>query len=342
MRNSARVIALLVIMAFGSAYLAYTSHTSTPEFSLRQARKAFENHDADSFTEYIDVEHVVGSLYNQVLMAAHEDGNIGLSLEMVEEPTGNALVTLVKPGIVDTTSQQLMDYVRTREFDETAALKEGGLDFSLLATWEEYCGDEKAFKGIEYVRKQGTVAHVGLSLQPEHTGRVFTLDIVMAYRDGRWHVTEVSNFSEYMSRDFEMEANRLAKRDMLISEAMQDTLILGSLKKSTTPGGLGIGENVILELELTNQSVDEIDEYAVEIICRSLDGKELGRFVIDSMEDLKPGETDRESLFKYVNMHSRDDRMLYETPQSELDITARIQYVKFSEETAIKLAALHQ
>jgi hypothetical protein len=94
-------------------------------------------------------------------------------------------------------------------------------------------------------------------------------------------------------------------------------------------------------LELTNQGIDEIDEYAVEIICTSLDGEELGRFIVDSMEDLKPGETDKESLFKYVNMHVRGDRILYDLPQSGMDITTRIQYVKFSEKSTMKLAALH-
>ena len=339
MNASFRIKAMLGVMMVSLLYLAYSSFTSTPSYSLRKIQEAYERHDAVSFQKYVDVERVAANVYDQIMKAAPDESR-DYSWETVDEPTGVLLVAFMKSRVVKEAKNQVVDFILTGRFDEEEAQKSGGLDFSLPVAWREYCGNQTAFAGIDYIRKEGSVAHAGLKLCRDN-GTTFTFDLVMERQGGHWQVTEISNFSEYLSRDFEMEANRLAKRDMLIAEAMQETLVLGNLKKSTTPGGLGIGENVIFELELTNQGIDEIDEYAVEIICKSLDGEELGRYVIDSMEDLKPGETDTGSLFKYVNMHVRGDRILYDLPQSGLDITARIQYIKFSEKSTMRLAALY-
>jgi hypothetical protein len=168
----------------------------------------------------------------------------------------------------------------------------------------------------------------------------FVLDVVLAQRGNRWHVTEVNRFAEYIGQNFELESNRLAKRDMLIADAMQDALVLEGLEMTTTPGGFGIGKSVLIEADLANRGEREIEEYTVELVCKSADGEELARFTIDGIEDLKPGEIDRESLYKYINTHVRGDRILYETPQSDLEITAHVQYVKFAEDKPLALAAL--
>lgn len=339
MRNSTRVIALLTMMAIASVYLAYSGYTSTPEYSLVQARKAFEHRDPVAFRKYVDMERVAGNIYEQ-MMKVSDEGKQYYDWELVEQQTGNALVAHMKPRIVEATSRQLADYLRMGRFDEDEIVKAGDPDFSLLAAWAEYCGTDTSFDGIEYIEKQGSFARAGLKLTRTDTGASFVLDLVMENRAGRWRVTEVGNFSEYLKRDFELEANRLAKRDLLIAEAMQDVLVVENIEKATTPGGFGLGKSVIIKADLRNRVRDQIDEYTVEVICFSKDGEELGRFTIDGMEDIEAGQTGKGSYYKFINTHIPAERRLYDTPQSGMEITARVRYVKFVDTRTMRLASL--
>lgn len=67
----AAALALFALLAAGAGYWYWTS---TPQHSLRQARRAFETHDLQAFEKYVDVDSLVETSIDALAAEAAREG----------------------------------------------------------------------------------------------------------------------------------------------------------------------------------------------------------------------------------------------------------------------------
>ena len=193
------VVVCLVILGAGGVY--YWQYTKSPKYSLLQAKNAFEQHDLVSFEKYVDVEGITNSLIDQMLETATEQEKPKGEWEQLGESIGNGLVALLKPQLSKLAKQQIAKLVETGKLEEEQESTESNEpDFSLSDIWNKAGGEKAGFQGIEYIKKEGKIAYVGLKFFQKEYNTDLILDLKMRDRGGYWQVAELSNFADYMKK----------------------------------------------------------------------------------------------------------------------------------------------
>ena len=330
--------AIVLIVAIFTGGIIYWQYTRTPKYSLWQAKKSIEQRDLASFEKYVDVEGITNSLIDQILEISTEETKPQDEWEQLGEAIGKGLITILKPQLTKIVKQQLVDYVETGKFEEEKKGRESEEpQISLSELWNKAGGRKSVFRGISYVKKEGEIAYVGLAFFQEKYDTSLIMDLKMRNRGGYWQVAELSNFSEFIRKLDDLETERIAKLNKPIIEAMRKTLVLESLHKSTTSDRWGFDKKVVFRLKFKNHGQKEIDEYKVALRCKTLDGKVLKSLSITHSDNISPGQTGGGIWSTDVNMFIAGDNTLYETPQSNLDISIEIQYIKFTDGSELKL-----
>jgi len=335
------VIAFFIILFAGGVY--YWQFTKSPKYSLLQAKKAFEQHDLVSFEKYVDVEGIANSLIDQMLEIATEQEKPKDEWEQLGESIVKGLVTLLKPQLSKLAKQQITKLVETGKLEEEhQKTKSEEPNFSLSDIWNKAGGKKAGFQGIkyqgiEYIKKEGKVAYVGLKFFYKEYNTELILDLKMRDKGGYWQVAELSNFADYMKKLDELETKRINKLNAPIIEKMKKTLVIEKIDKKNETDDWGIYKRVVFSVKVRNNSKKEIDKYKILLICNSLDGKELKRLTIVDDHNIAPGDIGGGAWSIDVNMFMTGDNLLFDTPQSKLKINAEIQYIKFTDGSVIEL-----
>lgn len=330
------IVAFLIILSAGGVY--YWQYTKSPRYSLLQAKNAFEQHDLNNFEKYVDVEGITNSLIDQLLEISTEKEQSKDEWEQLGESLGKGLVTLLKPQLSKLARQQIAKLVETGKLEEEQQrTKSEEPDFSLSDIWNKAGGEKAGFQGIEYIKKEGKIAYVGLKFFHEEYNTELILQLKMRDKGGYWQVAELSNFADYMKKLGELETKRISELNAPIIEEMKNTLIVEEIKKRSKTDDWGIDKKVIFTVKLRNNGKKEIDKYKILLICNSLDGKELKRLTIVDDDNIAPGNIGGGSWSSDVNMFMTGDNLLFDTPQSKLKISAEIQCIKFTDGSVLEL-----
>lgn len=304
----------------------------TPEYSMTQVRKAIKSRDMVSFERYVDVDRLVDGLVDQVWAVNRLKRNAADKKDLLTELMDDELLSVSREQVADAARCQLVGYVESGRFkrDKAGSDCERAEQF-LSKIWNEAIAGYATFREIEYVQKQnGGLARVGLSVEFDNSDRGFVLDLLMKDRGEYWQVTSLNNFPEFVRELIEL-------RNARVREEMNQTLVLANIDKSATNGLWGIGKKVIIELKLENQGRKQIALCSVDVVCKSSDGKELDSFTVTSSRGISPGNAGKGFWYKDINSLSSDDRMLYETEQSDLRIDASVKSILFADKSRLEL-----
>lgn len=330
------VVSFFIILFTGGIY--YWQYTKSPKYSLLQAKNAFEQHDLNNFEKYVDVEGVTNSLIDQLLEISTEKEQPKDEWEQLGESLGKGLVILLKPQLSKLARQQIAKLVETGKLEgEQQRTKSEEPDFSLSDIWNKAGGGKAGFQGIEYIKKEGKIAYVGLQFFYKEYNTELILELKMRDKGGYWQVAEWSNFTDYMKKLDELETKRINELNAPIIEEMKKTLVVEEIDKSSRTDDWGIDKKVIFTVKVRNNGNKGIDKYKILLICNTLDGKELKRLTIVDDDNIAPGGIGGGSWSTDVNMFMAGDNLLFDTPQSKLKINAEIQYIKFADGSVIQL-----
>ena len=209
------IVTAITIIFLGGGY--YWKHTTSPEYSLWQAKKAFEQHDLISFEKYVDIEGISNSLIDQIMIMEREEPKD--EWEALGESIGKGFVNLFKPQFSKLIKQQVVELVETGRFEEERDSKiseESG--FSLPSIWHKAGGGETGFQGIKYVKKEGKIAYIGLNIFLEEYNANLILDLKMRDRRSYWQAVALINLDEYLKKLDELRLKRGAEEQKRLVE----------------------------------------------------------------------------------------------------------------------------
>jgi hypothetical protein len=338
MKKLAAGLVVVSFVIFGAGGVYYWQYTKSPKYSLLRAKNAFEQHDLVSFEKYVDVEGITNSLIDQMLEIATEQEKPKDEWEQLGEFVGKGLVALLKPQLSKLAKQQIAKLVETGKLEEEQESAESNKhDFSLSDIWNKTGGEKAGFQGIEYIKKEGKIAYIGLKFFQKKYNTDLILDLKMRDKGGYWQVAEFSNFADYMKKIDELETKRIDELNAPIIEAIKKTLTVEEIRKRNKTDDWGIDKKVVFSVQVRNNGEKEIDRYKILLTCSLLDGKGLKSLNIVDDDNMLPGKTGGGSWYTDVNMFISGDSLLFDTPEAKLTIKADIQSIEFTDGTTLEL-----
>ena len=185
------VLTLFLVVAIGAGWYWY--HTRSPRYSLSQAKQAAEAHDLPTFEKYVDIRGVSRSIVDQSYQELKRDQKPAESdLERAGRAIGGGLAALIKPRLADELAAQIAKSIEAEPPPPPPASGDRGFH---LGTLFEDMRAHLHFKRIEYERRHGNTANVGLVVRNEKDEEIL-LDLKMRERDGYWQVAEITNVGD--------------------------------------------------------------------------------------------------------------------------------------------------
>jgi len=334
------IIAFFIIFITGSVY--YWQYTKSPKYSLLQAKNAFEQHDLDNFKRYVDVEGIANSLIDQLIELVTDKGQSTKDQGVQSiESLYSGVVTLLKPQLSKLATQQIVKLVETGRLEksqqETKPKEPNFLLLNILNIWNKIGDKNSPFQGIKYIKKEGKIVYVGLIFYYKQYNTELILELKMRDKGDYWQVAEFSNLTNYIKKLDELETKRINKLNAPIIDEMKKTLIIEKIEKRTKIDEFDINKKVLIKVKVRNNGEKEIDQYKILLIFNSLNGKELKRINIIDNDNIGPKDVGGGFWGIDVNPFASGDNVLFNTPQSKLDIKAEIQYIKFTDGSVLEL-----
>lgn len=335
-------LSIIIISCIAIGSILYWNYTKSPKYSLAQIEKSFKQHDISLFEKYIDIESLTNSLINDILDVQKKDVAKN-NFENLGESLGRGLVELLKPQFSQIAKQQLIKYVETGDLEKQKHTNStNNQNFSLLNILEKSGGTKSGFKGIEYIKKDGKVAYVGIVLYNEDYNTNLILDLKMRDRGGYWQLIELSNFKDYINEIDDLESKKINELNIPIIKEMGNTLNTEYFQTKNVTDSFGIEKKILFTLELKNVGTKEIDEYKININCSTIDKKAFKKVELVDKSNISPGNIGRGSWYVNMNIFDQNDKLIFETPQRNLKIDGEIEYVKFVDGSELKLFKKYQ
>jgi len=330
--------AFAALLLVGGA-LAYWQWTRTPTYSLRQIKKAVETHDVARFEQYVDLDGVSSRLIDDMMSGALKGTDSQSGAEALGTALGAGLVQLMKPRLVEVIREQAVRLVETGSFGSSpeATPESDSESVSLQSMFEQAGANEDSFRGIEYIKKQGKIALVGLGFRNARLDADLVLELKLRDMGGYWQLAEFANVKELRRKIESLEAARLAEVNEPIRSQINETLQVDHTRKKTRSDKWGISKYVDLVISVRNTSTRDVTGFSA--IVRVFDSaKELVKEVNIGDEDrIGPSQTGGGVWSVDVNMFDASDNRLYELPSEQTRIEVEFTRVAFGDGHALKV-----
>lgn len=195
-----KLIAIIALITFTASsllwYFAY--YTKTPTYSLITIKEAIDKHDLAKFNKHVDLDNSLSRGYDDLTSAVLETDK---SLTTQQKAFAGGFIQMFKPAIVASLKDGIIRYVETGSWEDKkpdAPKKQAQkLDPEKIA--ENTAIKTSTFQGVEYTKKDGKTAILGVKIHEKETGKDFIIDIKMRQlEDGTWQIAEFSNLKQYI------------------------------------------------------------------------------------------------------------------------------------------------
>ena len=327
MKKSVGVILLGIIIIGGT--IAYWQWTKSPKYSLNQIINSVEDRDVTTFQKHVDVNSVasrlVDDLSGQIFSESNDElGEFGSAM-------GEGLMQLIKPRLVALIEEQTLRYVeRGTLWDSDFELEsDGDQDLQVDNVTDGIGLEQENYQDVDYVRKDGKTAYVGLKFQHGEFDESITLEIMMRDLGGYWQVAELSNMKDIIEKINRLETEQLAEANAPIQEEIDNAVQIAVTKKSTSESEWGYSRFIELTFEIENRSNNQIESIEALVEVRNTNGEKITDIRVADRLNIQPNEQVDKVLESEVNMFDASMNELYETEESDLEYSITINKITF-------------
>lgn len=113
LKNKKIIIAIISVVILGLGLVAtYYWYIGTPQYSLKQLRKGYEEHNSEEVLKYVDVDSIFENYWKEIqqkMMEEFEDTDNGFA--MLGAMLGKTMIENMKPVIKEKMKQSIIDAV---------------------------------------------------------------------------------------------------------------------------------------------------------------------------------------------------------------------------------------
>lgn len=174
----------------------------TPAYSLNLVRESVQKHDIVQFKKLVDLDSVLSRAVDDAMEVALETDT---SMNDQQKMLVQGFIRMLKAPITNMFKEGILRYVETGKWEEAnkeveQPTKGPQVNPNVLADKSNLNSLKEAdFKGIEYTKKDGKTAVVGMKFYNEKLQRDVIFDVQMReLDDGMWQIAEISNLKDYI------------------------------------------------------------------------------------------------------------------------------------------------
>lgn len=180
--------------------LGYRFWISTPQYSLLQARSAFESHDLRTFQKYVALDSCADSLADDVLAQAAKKMNASADsnpLGDVGQKMAQGFMALLKPAISGALQGAARDFVSTGRLASSSGGGGSPVDLSAIERKLQQRGVH--FDGIGPASVEGPTATIELRFK-NNQAQEPPVELQMRRVEDHWQVTKWKNSARWMDK----------------------------------------------------------------------------------------------------------------------------------------------
>ena len=171
-------------------------YTHTPDFAAKEIRNAIEQHDADKFKQYMNLDLIVSNAY--------DDLTIDLFHYRAEQsPSIKRFYTLIRPQLIKGTTELILRRISSGEWtmptgSEIMKGNQLGIDYEWFIEYSQLRNTE--IKDINNIIRTGTTASAEAVVINRYTQTPFIIKLTMEQTEtGRWQITSLNNYRAYLT-----------------------------------------------------------------------------------------------------------------------------------------------
>ena len=182
-----------------AGFFGYRFWISTPQYSLLQAKSAFESHDLGTFQKYVAIDSCADSLTDDVFaraakkMSAQAESNL---FGEAGQKMAQGFMALVKPGISSALQSAARQYVSSGRLPSSSP-GAGGSPVDLSQIQDKLKQRGVRFDGIGEANVEGQRATIELRFKNAN-GAELPVELQLRRVGDHWQVTKWNNTARWM------------------------------------------------------------------------------------------------------------------------------------------------
>ncbi|MBI5245246.1 MAG: hypothetical protein HY922_16410 [Elusimicrobia bacterium] len=205
------IFAIPIVIGIAVAGIWYWNYTRSPQYSLWVTVKAIKQHDITTFEKYADVDGLISRFMDQIMEQTTRNADQATSVwGQIGAALAKGFVGMIKPRMVENAKEQIERYIENGEFENAEKASQGQPpSIPIREVYGNIAGGKNGFKGVQYVKKEGKIAYVGLGFYREDYDKTLVLDLKMRDKGDYRQIAEISNFPDLMKQVNELEAESI-------------------------------------------------------------------------------------------------------------------------------------
>jgi len=190
------IISAIVLI---SAFCCWQIMTS-PQYSLKQIKKAIPEHDVVAFDKYVDLDVVVDSIIKQVWTYYSSSESPTSKWIEIRNEIGESIVSVIKPNLKEVIKKEVYNYIITGHKKDVNSQGESSLSSLLIKMIKERIDPEQwEYQTINYVEKKEDIALLGLTYYDWSKEANFIIELKMRNMKGYWQLLEITNVAQLLN-----------------------------------------------------------------------------------------------------------------------------------------------
>ncbi len=327
----------ILIVAGTLAMLWWRGEQQTPTTTVEEALWAIENQNLTHFESYVDISALTKNVVQQVLPA---NGNINTSTGLpskLKQSLQHRLNRFIQPELASGLGESLRVAIQQGPTDNLSSGTPQNLFERLLI---DLTGglDNVDWQGLSTTSREGSQATATLVFKRKDlSGLTVKLPLQLIENDlGSWEIVGISNLKEQMSKINTAYSALIEQRNATIFEKMDKALRFDVSDKSSGLSKWGVGKGVMLQLNYTNTSEQNIARFVAQAEFFGPTGQSLKTYRLAGNQAFPAGSEMTQSWPLSINPLSQAESQIFELPIDQLNIVVKPVQITFEDGTTLQ------
>ena len=197
-----KLIILLVFIAVIITVIISWKLMISPQYSLKQLKKAIANDNLVAFDKYVDLDRTIDQALEQIWQyfssPVAENGKdrwVNLRNEI-----GYGLLSMAKPNLKEIIKKEVYNYIISEKLFEDKSEEDNSLfNFLMKKVQERINPEDWEYQSINYVSMSGDFAFLGLTYYDQSRDTNFIVEVKMRNMRGYWQIIEITNIAQLLN-----------------------------------------------------------------------------------------------------------------------------------------------
>lgn len=324
------VLAAIVVVVAAVSLTTFTLNRNTPQNGLTQAWRALEAHDLAAFEQRVRIDQVAESIVQESLDYQSQQAEQAEGLGKVGAALSRGMLGFLQPELVGRFSSQIRALVSQGNLADKSGL--------LVGLWKVTGAQPQNFSNLNVLEETETTARVALNFQlADYDNATASLIVLMQKAGDDWIVTGLDALDSFLLQLEAIRAAKLEAINMPLRSALESSIYVSDIEKSSGMSQWGIGRGVIFRIAYRNIGEKDIAQLHALLRVSQQDGTVLRELEIHDTDGVRAGDSVEKAWPMTINPVRAEDDIIYKAAEDDLVMAVIPQHVVYSDGTELKV-----